>query len=321
LTELIVPATPDTEERAAVPAQRTPRLPKDVAEYVRVNDLTAVNGARSTRRAIGVVAVYAGLAAAGWTVNQPWLWPLVWLLQGLSLLGCIAGQHEAIHGLLYRHRRLNHSAGAAFGAVLLFPYAVYRYGHLEHHRRTNSEGDTQPSPPFRNVVEYLVFTPLSGAMFVGLQWWAALRTLAGRPPDWLRASRQRLEVQVSTGLMLAAIAAVTAATIANPHAWLVLYWAPLLFGGCVWVVLVTIPEHYGCEAGPAPAFATTRTTISNPVMRWFFWGSNFHTAHHLHPNVPSPRLAELHEYIAPRCEYVESSYVRWHVRLLRTLVS
>jgi len=310
----------DADDILTASARRTPRLPHDVSEYVRANRLASVDGGRSTRRAIGLALIYTAAATVGWVVEHPLAWACVWMLQGLAFLGCVAGQHEAIHGLLYQRRGLNHAAGAVWGALLLFPYPAYRYGHLEHHRRTNMEGDTQPSPPFRNAWEYALFAPLSGALFVGAQWVAALRTLFGRPPTWLRGQRQRVEVRINTLLMLAALGFVAALTRAYPLAALRLYWAPLLVGGCVWVVLVTIPEHYGCDSGPASAFDTTRTTTSNAVLRWFFWGTNFHTAHHLHPNVPAPRLGELHDYIAPRCGHVERSYVRWHLHLLRSLI-
>lgn len=319
----VTPRAPADIDLSVTPEQDVPprpfRLPRDVAEFVRVNKLTEVDGARSTRRAAGIAAVYLSAAYVGWSFNEPWLWALVWALQGMCFLGCVAGQHEAIHGLVYQRRGLNHLAGAVFGAMLLFPYAAYRYGHLEHHRWTNAEGDTQPTPPFRNVIEYVVLTPLSGIVFVAMQWWTALRTLAGRPPVWVRNSRQRAEIQCSTAAMLIALVALAAATMNFSQAALMLYWAPLLAGGCVWLVIVTIPEHYGCAPGPASAFDTTRTTTSNAALRWFFWGSNYHTEHHLHPNVPSPRLNELHEHIADRCQHVETSYLRWHFRLFREL--
>ena len=119
--------------------------------------------------------------------------------------------------------------------------------------------------------------------------------------------------------MIAVVTALAIATNADPRAMLFFYWAPLLTGACAWIAITIAPEHYGCDAVPAFAFETTRSTISNAWMRWFLWGTNFHTEHHLHPNVPAPRLAELHDYIAPRCAHIEPSYLRWHARLFREL--
>jgi fatty acid desaturase len=55
-------------------------------------------------------------------------------------------------------------------------------------------------------------------------------------------------------------------------------------------------------------------------LSWFFWNSNYHAVHHLHPGVPSFRLPQLHEQIKDRCQYVERSYLGWHARFLAGLL-
>jgi fatty acid desaturase len=146
-----------------------------------------------------------------------------------------------------------------------------------------------------------------------------VKTAFGHPPPWLRTPRARREVTRSLVLLLAFVAALVSLTAANPVLMVAVYWAPVVLANTVLTAMVQMPEHYGIPKGPGSAFVTTRSTTSNGVVRWFLWGANFHAAHHMHPGVPALKLARLHNYIAPRCEYVERSYLRWHAGVIAQL--
>ena len=54
-----------------------------------------------------------------------------------------------------------------------------------------------------------------------------------------------------------------------------------------------LAEHTGCPTnqGIGPG---TRTTLTNPVVRFFAWNMAFHTEHHLQPQMPFHGLPAAH---------------------------
>ena len=77
--------------------------------------------------------------------------------------------------------------------------------------------------------------------------------------------------------------------------WFVLGWLlPTLIGAPIGTFL-TFSDHYGCDYGPADAFATTRAIPGNPVTRFLTWNSNYHAEHHWAPSVPTAHLGDFHE--------------------------
>ena len=75
-----------------------------------------------------------GAAAIGHWIG----WVIAWTIQSMFVLTAIAGQHEAIHGNLFKARWANHVAGQFWAAILLFPYGLYRASHLQHHVATHT---------------------------------------------------------------------------------------------------------------------------------------------------------------------------------------
>lgn len=314
----------DMQAHAAVPAEparHVIRVPRDVSQYVRENGLTAVDGWRSTRRFLSGAAAYVIALLVGLRADALAVWLPVWMFQGLVLLGCAAAWHEGVHGLLYRNKRVNHLVGALAGGVLIFPASAYRYAHLEHHRQTNTESDPETLPPYRNVFQYVLLQPLSGVIYVGFLWWESIKAAVGKPPVWLRTPESRRHVKANLAFMVALVCGLVYTAVQEPRLMFFVYGAPLLLCITWYVGMVTLPEHYGCAKGPGAAFQTTRSTTSNVVFRWFFWGTNFHAAHHLYPSVPAPRLAQLQDYIEARCDNTEPSYLRWHAHLIADLAA
>jgi fatty acid desaturase len=289
-------------------------------ELVRGGRLAEPAPARAIAWMIAAPVTWVGAYLVAEAAGSPLVWVLAWAVQAPLILSAVAGQHEAIHRNLFRQRWANHVAGQFWGSMLLFPYGVYRAGHLQHHAATHAPGDSEPLDLYSGLVQYLVLAPISGLLFLGLNWWHALSTLVGRPPDYLRNRSQARITRVSALVSLVEVAAVVVATVRWPGVMVTGFFVPALFG-LVLVMLVTLPEHYLCNLGPASVAVTTRTTISNPVMRFFFWGTNFHAAHHLVAGVPSQRLSEVHEAIEPRLAHVERGYLRWHWGLMRMMAS
>jgi fatty acid desaturase len=92
-----------------------------------------------------------------------------------------------------------------------------------------------------------------------------------------------------------------------------LFYFPMVF-------FTSLPEHYGCDPGDDP-WRNTRTVKSTRLYGLLFWNGNFHAEHHLVPGIPSWNLPMLHARVGDKFAYVEGSYIRFHARLVRALLS
>jgi fatty acid desaturase len=91
-------------------------------------------------------------------------------------------------------------------------------------------------------------------------------------------------------------------------------WAPLLYWLGPYVLaqplfrLYQLGEHGGAEHSDY-TLLNTRTTISNPFMRWIAWNMPYHTEHHLYPGVPFHKLPRLHALVKHRLQTVSPGYL------------
>ena len=76
-------------------------------------------------------------------------------------------------------------------------------------------------------------------------------------------------------------------------------------------------EHTLCPNSD-DGFANTRTTVSNPIVRFLMWNLPYHAEHHLLPNIPFHHLPEAHRYLRPHLKYVARSYTRVHGEIIRS---
>ncbi len=85
----------------------------------------------------------------------------------------------------------------------------------------------------------------------------------------------------------------------------VLLWVwliPLAIGAPL-LRLYLVCEHTLCPNSD-DGFANTRTTISNPIVRFLMWNLPYHAEHHLFPNIAFYRLPEAHQYLRPHLKHV-----------------
>ena len=96
-----------------------------------------------------LVISFALAEAALWiAVRSDWLWlavPLVLVVAHL-MHGMLIGLHEAVHGLLWKSRRLNEFGGVVIGVFSLLPFTLYRVVHQSHHVHLATERDAELWP-------------------------------------------------------------------------------------------------------------------------------------------------------------------------------
>ena len=71
--------------------------------------------------------------------------------------------------------------------------------------------------------------------------------------------------------------------------------------------LYLLTEHTGCPHVPE-MLRNTRTTFTNPLVRFFTWNMPYHVEHHVHPTVPFHRLPAFHRVLRDELTVTANGY-------------
>jgi beta-carotene hydroxylase len=183
-----------------------------------------------------------------------------------------------VHRSLGLGRRATEWALFATGAVLLESGHAYRITHLQHHKRFPSDDDPEGYPAKLNFLGAVCYGPV---FLVRLWRWAYAR---GRQRSWLVA-------EAAMPFAVFAIGALLARWTPYPLAYAVM----AILGSWVYPLLtVYLPHHdYG------DTVLTQTRTLRGHVIPAMFLELTYHLEHHLYPQVPTHRLAELARRLDP----------------------
>lgn len=259
----------------------------------------------------GVLLLATGLLVAG-TGETPWRWPAM-ALHGTVLVFLFAPLHECLHRTAFRRRWLNDAVAFACGLVVLLPPAWFRGFHLAHHRFTQdpARDPELAGPPATRGPGLLL-------RLSGLPYWRDATGVLAR----LVADRERpaflgpAERRTARRQALAFVILIACGTLLAPDV-LLAYWAlPVLLGQPV-LRLYLLAEHHDRPLVP-DMLENSRTTTSNPAVRFLAWNMPFHCEHHLHPAIPFHALPAAHALLAGRITCLSPGYGAFARGLLAT---
>lgn len=249
----------------------------------------------------GVVATIAGIC-----------------LIGLVLVHALELQHETLHGIAFRSRRVNEVVGICLGVPMLVSFADYQASHLRHHRdlgtdrsreffdygdQYGNEGRGDVSRLTSLTVRFLMLNHYR--RFAGRVWLTITRRpIAGESLARSRRIRRDHVVIVAALLLATGLAFAAGKPLLVLTAWLL----PLALVACPLHALVELPEHYGCQTDTTDVFLNTRTVRTNPLVIWFVNANNYHVEHHLKPRLPFRELPSLHRDVSSASAYVADGY-------------
>ena len=279
-----------------------------------------VSGARSNalgaRRAVGHALV---LAATGVAVARTWGTAFMVLavpVHGVVLSALFCATHECLHRTAFRNRRVNDVVAVVAGAPLLLPSRWFRLFHAAHHRSTQDPAHDPELRGRRRLTRSGIVLHALGLHY----WWSMLGVLVslgrGRT-DGAYVPAAHAPAVVREARALAAVLVIVLAmslALRSPLA-LQLWIVPALVGQ-PFLRAFLLAEHGGCPEVPDMT-ANTRTTLTNPVVRWLTWNMPFHTEHHARPSVPFHALPALHATMANELQVVGRGYVRTYLALQR----
>ena len=253
---------------------------------------------RSDRK--GLIHLAGHLAALGLTglpiaLEAPG-WPLLLLPHGILLAFLFCLLHEAVHRTPFRSAWLNGAAAWGAGLAVILPPAWFRHFHLAHHRHTHDpERDPELARPLPRSKRGLAWH-IAGGSYWAREGRVLLVNAAGRNRDaFVPASARRALVGESRWFLLLYAGAAAASVHFGTAALLWLWLLPLMLGQ-PFLRLYLLTEHTGCPHVP-DMLRNTRTTFTNPLVRFVAWNMPYHVEHHVHPTVPFHKLPAFHKVL------------------------
>jgi len=245
-------------------------------------------------------------------------WQLLLPIQGIFIVFLFSLLHETIHRTPFKTRWINIFVSNACGFLIVLGPIWFRSFHTNHHRYTN---DPTKDPELitkkpETWIEYLFY--LSGIpvwylqlrrLFVG----AFKTTQDSFVAVTIRPAIKREARRFLLGYAVLAFASWYMQTTVLLWTWLI----PLIFGQ-PFLRAFLLAEHGGCP-DVGNMLENTRTTFTNPVVRFFTWNMPYHAEHHTFPAVPFHNLPELHQYTKAHLQVTERGYVRFHRNFTKSL--
>lgn len=262
------------------------------------------------------------VALTGWLLWQTWgTWLAVpaFMVHGILLNFLYAGQHELSHGTVFKSKWLNEWLGRAIGFAMLYPRDFDKIQHFAHHQYTqNWDKDGELAREPYTLTSYLLW------FFGPTYWYSRIRRIfrfaAGLVTEPYIFKAQHDLVIKEARLHLAGYALIAAASMYFQSWAAVMLWlAPMMTMKFVHQLQNTI-EHLGLSHEDN-TLVNTRSTDTNPLMKWMCWQMQYHTAHHTFPSVPFWKLKELNDVIENKLghEVNRMGYIEFQIELIRKL--
>jgi fatty acid desaturase len=241
-----------------------------------------------------ILTMLSLLAAAG-AVSSPWALAALAVSYALVMNSAYAMLHEAEHGLLHDHRRLNDVAGVVLALFFPAPFHLLRQGHIGHHLRNRSDDEAfdfyfeGESRLWKTLQLYGILTGFFYLTVVLGNVIALVhpRWLKARWADFDRPTRALLDSLNPRYFRLIRLEAL--AVFALHAGWMILWGVPvwkylilLASFGVLWSALQYV-HHFGTERDVLKGARNLRT------WKWLdaLWlNHNWHRNHHARPTVP-----------------------------------
>ncbi len=254
-----------------------------------------------------------------WQTWGTWMAVPVFMIHGILVNFLYAGQHELSHGTVFKTKWLNEWLGRLIGFLMIFPRDFDKIQHFAHHQYTqNWEKDGELVREPYTLSSYLLW------FFGPTYWYSRIRRIIrfsrGIVTEPYVFKTQHDLVIREARISLAAYVLVAGVSIyLQSWAAMILWLAPMMAMKFVHQLQNTI-EHLGLSHDDN-TLINTRSTDTNPFMKWLCWQMQYHTAHHTFPSVPFWKLKELNDEIENKLghEVHRMGYIEFQLELIRKL--
>ena len=244
------------------------------------------------------------------TAMGRWWLLLAMLIHGVGLVYLFAGMHETIHRTAFKSRWLNDTVAWLTGLVVCLPPEGFRSFHFAHHRYTQIPGkdpelDVKQPDSFAGYLWYVSGISYWIRAFQGI-FKAALGNVTA---PYISERVKPLVVREARIFGLIYLIALGAAFAGYSES--LLYWfLPMVMAQPFWRGWL-LAEHTGCT-NDDDIYANTRTTYTNPLLRFLLWQMPYHVAHHAYPGIPFFALQDADALIRGRAGAKSPGYLSFH---------
>jgi len=242
------------------------------------------------------------------------------LAQSFLLISLFAPLHECSHSTAFKSKFLNQSVMFICGMVHLMPSIWFREFHMQHHRHTQ---DAQKDPELgtehpKTIVSYIF-------LLTGIKIWIDLlknffRLSAGNTNESyinkLNTKKVFFEARI---IFVIYLLLCLFSFILNKEILLYAWIIPIIIGQ-PFLRLFLLAEHGFCDLS-TDMTQNSRTTKTNPLVRFFMWNMNYHTEHHYTPGIPFHKLQKYQKTIEHKVKYQELGYFNFHKKYLMHLLN
>jgi fatty acid desaturase len=262
-----------------------------------------------------LIALVAGLLQSSTSL---WLRVIFTVVLGILLTSLFAPLHESIHKTAFKTNWMNYVTGWICGFILLLPPAYFRAFHMAHHRHTQIMGkDPELATPKPQSLWGYIWL-LSGLTYWKEQISFFLGYVFGERQGNFVSKAKLGGIRLEAGIYLVAYVSLFAVSMQIRSDHLLFLWIIPVLVGQPFLRAFLLAEHTLCPLVPE-MLKNTRTTITNPVLRWLCWNMNYHVEHHAYPAVPFHQLPKTHEYIRDQIQYLDSGYLQVNAKIIRAL--
>lgn len=250
---------------------------------------------------------FTAMAIALSMSGQPVLWVVGQVLLAVNLFQWFVIHHDLAHGAFFRTRILNDVAGHLSSIFCLMPYFSWKQVHHHHHIWTGWK-DKDPSDPLSQIKApspraaafmnfcWKYWIPVFALGFVAINFWN-LKRVNRLFPDPASRARSLFSVVWLVSVYVVALSLMPGAMLR--------YGLPalLLFLMISDPILLTQHVHIDAHMADGQRVKAFRYSeqgayarnVKYPawVAKWFFYNSERHGLHHLHPEIPIYRLGKL----------------------------
>ncbi|MBO67526.1 MAG: fatty acid desaturase [Acidiferrobacteraceae bacterium] len=242
---------------------------------------------------LGLV-VFTGLLVYS-TMKGPLFFPCM-LAMGIVMSFLFAPLHECIHRTAFRTRSANNIIAAILGFVLLLPPIHFRLFHMAHHRWTQVPS-RDPELANKNLNNsWDLFLQISGYRY----WTGNIKAIIGHAFGYIEepyiSSIRKLSIAIEARYYILAYVLCLITSLYLSSNFLLFYWIiPMLLGQPV-LRLFLLAEHTLCSFSN-DMLQNSRTTITNPFVRFMSWNMCFHAEHHACTAIPFHALPRAHQLL------------------------
>ncbi len=256
-----------------------------------------------------------------------WSRPLAVALLAVLNLSLFAILHETSHLTAFASRRWNQTVSWLVALPFFYTPTGFKHFHFAHHRFTHDplrdpeiSISGQAAPPLdKNLSMYLLY--LTGLPMLGMKLLWLIGPASALPVVWERLlvfipahARRRMSWEARAILFCYGLLGLAGLAGLSGIAYLLLaQWL-----GHAIVSIYTLTEHTGLPS-QGTILQRTRTTLTNPLMRWLTWNMPYHAEHHAYPAVPWQALPELHLLMQAELPELQAGYRSYHLGLIKKL--